>query len=293
MPNVDVFGRQFKKIDPSVKLLSNGGLNSINDSLSVKVDPNINNILSLSANGVMVNGIKSTGGVMTGNLNMENNKISDLSDPIQDGDASNKKFVKAEIKSESIVTKLYINTLLDTKLDKSESISFKSYIDNLIYKITVKNKVGYIPILNSNADSKYGFKVNTSSENSNIHKNAFNVFSYENTEWITYGINKDFWIQIYCPESVKIYRFALRGKNSGTDLIYKWKLQGSNNVYANRWDTLYNAENDPVNKVMRYYYIQPNEGYTTYRIFVHEAEGETPGLSYWQLYTLDNIVPQQ
>src|ERR1700759_468422 len=105
MTSVDVFGRQFKKTESSLKLLSNGGLNSINDSLSIKIDPNTSNILSLSANGVMVSGIKSTGGVMTGNLNMQNNKITDLSDPVTDGDASNKKFVQAEIKSQSIATK--------------------------------------------------------------------------------------------------------------------------------------------------------------------------------------------
>ena len=89
---------------------------------------------------------------------------------------------------------------------------------------------------------------------------------------------------------LKSINFALRGKNSGTDLIYKWKLQGSNNVYVNRWDDLFIAENKRIDKVMNYYYIQSTEKYSTYRIFVHQAEGENPGLSYWQLYTVDNIV---
>ena len=97
MNNVDVFGRQFKKTESSFKLLSNGGLTSINDFISVKVDSNINIILSLSANGLMADGIMTTGEVITGNLNMKNNKITVLSDPIDDGDASNKSFVKVEI----------------------------------------------------------------------------------------------------------------------------------------------------------------------------------------------------
>ncbi len=62
MPNVDVFGRPFKKSSSVFKIQSNGGLNSINDFLSVKVDPNTNNILSLSANSLMANGIKSIDG---------------------------------------------------------------------------------------------------------------------------------------------------------------------------------------------------------------------------------------
>src|ERR1700730_5678887 len=83
MNTVDLFGRQYKKLESNVKVLSNGGISSINDSLLVKIDPNINNMLSLSANGLMGNGIKSTGGVMTGNLSMSGNTIIDLH-PSQD-----------------------------------------------------------------------------------------------------------------------------------------------------------------------------------------------------------------
>ena len=50
------------------------------------------------------------------------------------------------------------------------------------------------------------------------------------------------------------------------------------------------AENDRVNMVMRYFHVNPKVGYITYRIFVEEAEGQNPGLSYWQLYTVDNAV---
>jgi hypothetical protein len=40
--------------------------------------------------------------------------------------------------------------------------------------------------------------------------------------------------------------------------------------------------------VMRYFHVNPKVGYINYRIFVEEAEGQNPGLSYWQLYTLDD-----
>jgi hypothetical protein len=72
-------------------------------------------MLSLSANGLMANGLKLTGGVMIGNLSMGGNKITDISDPIDDGDVSNKKYVNTEIKSECEIMKLKI----DAKLDKN------------------------------------------------------------------------------------------------------------------------------------------------------------------------------
>src|SRR6267154_1636085 len=62
--------------------------------------------------------LDKSGDKMTGTLEMCDNKISDLADPVSDNDASNKKYVKSEIKAGSILTKLYIDTLLGTKLDK-------------------------------------------------------------------------------------------------------------------------------------------------------------------------------
>ena len=124
MTSVDKFGKSMKKSASFFKILSNGGLNSINDFLSVKVDPNTNNILSLSANGLLANGIKHIGGVMTGNLLMNGNKIIDLDEPIN-----------------------------------SKDVATKNYVD--IRK--VKNTCGFIPHLYSNL-SKNGFIVTASTE---------------------------------------------------------------------------------------------------------------------------------
>ena len=80
MTNVDVFGRSTKnsKSASILKVLSNGGLSFIKDVLGIKLDPNTNNVLRLSANGLMRNGIKATGAVMTGNLSMSGNKVTDI-----------------------------------------------------------------------------------------------------------------------------------------------------------------------------------------------------------------------
>ena len=67
------------------------------------------------------------------------------------------------------------------------SIYFNTLMNNLI----IQNKVGYVPILNSNLDSKYGFQVTTSSERAES-KQAFNVFTYKKSEWITNGVNRNF-----------------------------------------------------------------------------------------------------
>src|SRR5579863_8676097 len=76
MAGVDVFGRSSK--NSVFKILSNGGITVINDFVAIKLDRNSSNILSLSANGLMGNGIKSSGGAITGNLDMGGNKITGL-----------------------------------------------------------------------------------------------------------------------------------------------------------------------------------------------------------------------
>src|SRR5688500_6701835 len=113
MNTVDLFGRQSKKLESSLKLLSNGRLNSINDSLSVNVDPNIN-IIRLSANVLMATGLKLSGDVMTGNLSVGGNRITDLNadDPLNPQDAVTKNYVGLR-KTKSIcrfipVTQLFI-----------------------------------------------------------------------------------------------------------------------------------------------------------------------------------------
>ena len=232
------------------------------------VDSKCNTISKLMEDNIRSK-LSKAGDIMAGELNMNGHQILGLKNPTNDGEACNKKYVDlkaAELKSESSLLSIYFNTLMNN--------------------LTIQNKVGHVPILNSNLDSKYGFKVTTNSERPES-KQAFNAFTYKKSEWITNGVNRNFWIQIQCPERIKIWRFALRGKDSGQDYIYKWSLQGRSN---NEWIDIYTANNDPMKNVMKYFDVSPKEGYINYRIFVEEAEGQNPGLSYWQLYTVDNVV---
>jgi len=108
--------------------------------------------------------LNKAGDIMTGELNMNGQHIIGLKNPIDDDEACNKKYVDlkaAELKSESNIKTVYFNTLMNI--------------------LTMQNTVGYVPILNSNLNNKYGFKVTTNSEQAE-NKQAYNAFTYEKSE---------------------------------------------------------------------------------------------------------------
>jgi len=99
-----------------------------------------------------------TKGEMLSDLDMGGYKIVRLSNPVTEDEGCNKRYVDG--------------------LVNSVDISLESKITNLSKNIMIRNSSGYIPILNSNLDSKYGFKVTTNSERPES-KLAFNVFTYK------------------------------------------------------------------------------------------------------------------
>src|SRR6266516_886286 len=68
--------------------------------------------------------VDKSGDSMTGNLNMANNKITGVSDPTLDDDVCNKRYLSSVMNSDSITRKLYVDTLLDTKIDKKMKEDF-------------------------------------------------------------------------------------------------------------------------------------------------------------------------
>ncbi|HLX52444.1 MAG TPA: discoidin domain-containing protein [Aquella sp.] len=142
---------------------------------------------------------------------------------------------------------------------------------------------------------KSGFIVSASSEYQD--KKACNAFNLRNSDWSSVS-NTEFFIQLQCPEPIRIHKFALRGNRANVKL-YNWKLQASNDNKV--WDDLYLyigivilGENISQNKFLddtvSVFNVNPSIGYSYYKILVTKAEGETPGLSYWQLFTLDEIM---
>lgn len=187
---------------------------------------------------------------------------------------------RARFLKDVIMNNNYITGLHDPVNDQDATT--KIYIDTKC----VKNNVGYIPNLITNDRSKVGFLVTASSEfELNVAWTIFSIIG----EWLS-AVNTNFWIQVQCPERVRIHKFALRGVTTGTMKI--WKLLASNDAIT--WEKLYDNVVDGNGRYIdQNLFIWNTDSlikYCTYRILVTNADGEHPGLSYWQLYTVDEIL---
>ena len=156
----------------------------------------------------------------------------------------------------------------------------KNYVDARY----VKNNVGYVPDLNTNSENNSGFIVSASSE-CNGDNLAYNVFNSWRAEWVVGDDDTNAWIQLQCPEKIRIHKFAVRSINSN-DKILRWKLQASND--KNVWDDLYMGSE--MATTISFFNVNCSKEYIYYKIVVQQSKGKYPGLSYWQLYTLDPIV---
>ena len=177
---------------------------------------------------------------------------------------------------------------LKDPLEPKDAVT-KRYVDHRY----VNNSVGYIPfVLNVNA---LGFVASASSANSF----AIKAFQLNNTnEWtIPSGSNQNIWIQIELPEPILVHKFALRSKLTDGDTILNWNFEGSSDGL--NFTELYVAVDKPLSSVIQYFLIDLKKfnlfnlasvGYKYYRIFVKDSRGPKPGLSYFQIYSLDAIV---
>ena len=158
----------------------------------------------------------------------------------------------------------------------------KRYVDNR----RIKNSVGYVPNLITNDRNKTGFAVSASNEHG--LDLACGVFSIVG-EWLS-TVNTNFWIQVRCPERVRLHKFALRGVSTGT--IRTWKLQATNDYMT--WDDIYDNVDDGnsvvINESLSFHECESLIKYQSYRIFIINSDGVNPGLSYWQLYVVDKLV---
>ena len=154
----------------------------------------------------------------------------------------------------------------------------KLYVDTKC----IKNSVGHVPNLITNDRNKTGFTVKASSEfGLNL---AYNVFSIIG-EWLS-EVNSNFWIQVECPEPVRIHKIALRGVS--TAVIRNWLLQGAN--HDGNWQTLIENYVDNIDHTeITFVEVDSYRKYLKYRIWINSFEGEKGGLSYWQLYTVDYL----
>ena len=100
-------------------------------------------------------------------------------------------------------------------------VETNSYVDDCPRKILS----GYVPSLRSLGNVtnlKTGFVVTASNQAGRgfVPMNAFNGFYARGTgsgsEWATDGETSNFYLQVQCPELVRVWRVALRGRDSNT-----------------------------------------------------------------------------
>ena len=131
---------------------------------------------------------------------------------------------------------------------------------------------------------KSGFIASASSQLGANYKpsNAFNNYytgPSPGGEWASNGETRDLWIQIKCLDMARVWRVALRGRETNTQRIYRWKIEGSTD--GQNYTTLYEPR-DAVylgNEVQQFV-IDTQLKFNHFRLFCFQAEGPNPELSY-------------
>ena len=157
----------------------------------------------------------------------------------------------------------------------------KDYVDSM------KNKcyIGYIPFLINNNDLS-GFTAMSSL--SNATSSPFNAFNTKRAEWATEGINSNFSLTIQCPDSVTVWKIAVRGKSSNLERIYDWNFQGSTD--GRTFTDIISKTNTYLNTTTQFFDCSSNTvSYSYYRLYAVNAEPPNPGISYFQIYVRDSI----
>jgi hypothetical protein len=158
--------------------------------------------------------------------------------------------------------------------------SSKYYVDNK----SVKNQSAFIPILQDNLYSKCGFISSASSEKpANYAYRAFSV----NGEWASLITTGSIWIQIKCPFPIRIHKIALKSRRVSTEQVKKWSLQGSTD--GETFTDLLNKDT-LIEIPIHFYDVTCLNAYSYFRVNILEFEGSNPGLSYFQIYSLDPLA---
>jgi hypothetical protein len=203
---------------------------------------------------------------MQGELDMDGNKISNVAMPTHNLD---------------VVSKRYVD-------DKISNFVTKQYMEEEIANLYTLSTVGLVPHLTNSMD-ECGFFVSTSSYLRSEYM-GYRVFNpMKNTQWRVPNdsegeqVATNFWIQLDCPEFVRVYKFTIE-LIEGTVLV-SWKIQGKVDLAwedlgfnLQRGDNMFTLENASL-----------AGAYKSYRIFIERALGVNPGLNHWQLYTVNPV----
>ena len=191
-----------------------------------------------------------------GDLNMNQHSIKNVCNPQDPSDAATKKYVEQFLSQKE--TKRY-----------------------------VKNTVGYISELWSNSSNKNGVCVKASNEQI-LHEAYLAFCNSRPNHWLPSRAS-NCWLKIEFLIPILIYRFAVRGNYSNLDRILKWKLEGSND--DNIWDTLYHDIGGyRIDNSVSYFNVNTSTAYRLFRFYIIQSESTASTVTFFQLYTLDEIV---
>src|SRR5271155_5229763 len=244
----------------SVNIFGSSGASNASSGLNNKyVDQKFR---TLSAN--LATKVNKTGDTISGNLNILN--------VCQLGGDNTKSLFYTDI----VMNNKFINNLRNP--NEKQDTATKHYVDTRY----IKSFVGYIPNLTSNTN-KNGFIVSASSEY--FESQAYNVSNdNQDCDWITVHEKTNFWIQIKCPEKVRIYKIRVRGltlrDSNGIikdKISFNWKWQGSND--GSDWTNINEFAESMIGNEILDVPVNCSAAYLYYRIFVNKADIDNPGLS--------------
>jgi F5/8 type C domain len=170
----------------------------------------------------------------------------------------------------------------------AQDAATKNYVDSK----PKKNFVGYIPILEGNV-SITGFAASASStSNSNRHQpyGAFNHVHRDgaNGSWVTAGGTTTGWLQIKCPDRVKIWRVVLKARNIADRDITAWNLSASNDETT--FTTLLESQTILSGNATEpsLFYVISSDAYQYYRFAITASTGSNDvGVQAMQLFVYD------
>ena len=185
------------------------------------------------------------------------------------------------------------NTFHNVDIPRSgHEVATKAYVDSNSTGGPRKIFSGYVPPLLSSSgvtSLKTGFIASASSVygDTYIPSNAFNSYYVRGNgsegEWATDNVWNNFWIQVEVPDLVRVWKVALRGRDSNEERIYNWRLEGS--IDGQNYTTIFTPPNPAyLGNIVQNFPIDTVDRYIYFRLYCLEAEPSNPGLSYMQLF---------
>ena len=151
----------------------------------------------------------------------------------------------------------------------------------MYYVANKRNYSGFIPILESNI-SCLGFSASANASSSPRYQ-PFNAFNNLNDSWVRPSTSG--WLQIKCPEQVKIWRVALKARQIDGRDITAWNLTASNN--GTDFSTLINSTIALLGSATCPTFIEviAHHAYQYYRLNITASTGSVDvGVQVFQLY---------